>query len=65
MSRTELNQYQSYSVRYRGEICLEEAEEREAFDFIDREVESGKDRNDFELVKEDVVEIIPPQKTSD
>ena len=60
MSKTELREYETFAVKYQGEVCLEEASQQEAQDFIDRGVESGKERNDFELIQEDVIEIVPP-----
>lgn len=64
MSRTEVHQYESCSVRYQGETELDDVSLTEAQDFIDRGVEEGKDREDFELLKGEVVEIVPPEQAA-
>lgn len=62
MSRTEVHQYESFTVRYQGAVELEEATEKEAQDFIDRGVEDGNKRDDYEVLTEEVVEIVPPEQ---
>lgn len=61
MSRTEVHQYESFTVRYQGDTELEEASLREAEQFIDQGVSEGRQRSDYELLKEAVAEIIPPE----